>query len=50
VSGFGNGSPHLHLGLPLDGGVEQSWGDYLLFDQVAEVLGPYRLRQRLPLQ
>lgn len=48
VSGFGNGSPHLHLGLLLDGGVEQHWGDYLLFDQIAEVLGPYRPRQRLP--
>lgn len=48
TSGFGNGSPHLHLGLLLDGGVEQDWGDYLLFDQVAEVLGPYRLEQRLP--
>jgi len=48
TSGFGNGSPHLHLGLLLDDGVEQKWGDYLPFDQVAELLGPYRLRDRLP--
>lgn len=42
VSGIANGSPHLHLGLLLDGRVDQSWGTFLLEDEVREVLGGYR--------
>jgi len=48
ISGVANGSPHLHLGLLLDDDVTQYWGTYLLEDQVREVLGGYRHRQRLP--
>jgi murein DD-endopeptidase MepM/ murein hydrolase activator NlpD len=48
VSGVANGSPHLHLGLLLDGVVSQRWGSYLLEDDVREVLGGWRTRQRLP--
>jgi murein DD-endopeptidase MepM/ murein hydrolase activator NlpD len=42
VSGVANGSPHLHLGFLLDGEVEQTWGTYLLEDEIREVLGGYR--------
>jgi murein DD-endopeptidase MepM/ murein hydrolase activator NlpD len=48
TSGMANGSPHLHLGLLLDGVVDQRWGSYLLADEVREVLGDYRLYERLP--
>jgi murein DD-endopeptidase MepM/ murein hydrolase activator NlpD len=48
VSGIANGSPHLHLGLLLDGEVAQYWGTYLLEDAVREVLGGWRAGQRLP--
>ncbi|MEM9695174.1 MAG: M23 family metallopeptidase [Myxococcota bacterium] len=48
ISGYANRSPHLHLGLLLDGDTEQSLGNFLLFDAVREVLGPFRHRQRLP--
>jgi murein DD-endopeptidase MepM/ murein hydrolase activator NlpD len=49
TSGFGRGSPHLHLGLLLDGNVEQdSWDDLLTEDAVREVLGRYRAGERLP--
>ena len=48
VSGVANGSPHLHLGMLLDGDVSQSWGTYLLEDEVRAVLGGYRKGARLP--
>ena len=48
VSGVANGSPHLHLGMLLDGEVSQRWGTFLLEDGVRGVLGGYRPGQRLP--
>ena len=48
TSGIANGSWHLHLGLLLDGHVEQDDWDYILReDQVRAVLGGYRNGQRL---
>ena len=49
VSGVGNGSPHLHLGLLLDNVVSQRWGSYLNDSEVREVIG-FRKGQRLPAQ
>ena len=49
TSGYGRGSPHLHLGLLLDGNVEQDdWAYILREDAVREVLGKYRPGERLP--
>lgn len=49
VSGIGNGVPHLHLGLLLDGQVEQdSWTFILREDEVRKVLGGYKNGERLP--
>lgn len=48
ISGVANSSPHLHLGLLLDNVVSQRWGSYLLEDEIREVLGGFRHRQRLP--
>ena len=48
ISGTANRSPHLHLGLLLDGVVDQRWGSYLLDDEVRRVMGGWRLGQRLP--
>jgi hypothetical protein len=48
ISGVANKSPHLHLGLLLDGVTNQRWGSYLLADEVRAVLGNWRPRQRLP--
>jgi hypothetical protein len=48
VSGRANGSPHLHIGMLLDGEVEQRWGTFLLEDDVRKVLGGYRTGARLP--
>lgn len=48
VSGVANHSPHLHIGLLLDGEVEQYWGTFLIEDEVREVLGGYRNGARLP--
>jgi hypothetical protein len=48
VSGIANHSPHLHIGLLLDGEVEQYWGTFLLEDDVRQVLGNYRNGTRLP--
>lgn len=48
ISGRANGSPHLHIGMLLDGEVEQRWGTFLLEDEVREVLGGYRTGVRLP--
>jgi murein DD-endopeptidase MepM/ murein hydrolase activator NlpD len=48
ISGTARGSPHLHLGLLLDGEVSQSWGSFLLEDDVRQVLGGWRRAARLP--
>jgi hypothetical protein len=47
VSGVARGSPHLHVGLLLDGEVEQYWGTFLRADDVRKVLGGYRNGDRL---
>jgi murein DD-endopeptidase MepM/ murein hydrolase activator NlpD len=48
TSGVANGSWHLHVGLLLDGEVEQTWGTFLLEDEVRKVLGDLRKGARLP--
>ena len=48
VSGIANGSPHLHLGLLLDGVTDQRWGSFLRDGECREVLGSWRRGQRLP--
>ncbi len=48
VSGVARHSPHLHIGLLLDGEVEQYWGTFLLASAVRAVLGGYRNGDRLP--
>ena len=48
VSGVARHSPHLHVGLLLDGEVEQYWGTFLLANDVRAVLGGYRNGDRLP--
>ncbi len=49
VSGIGNGTPHLHLGLLLDGEVEQdSWTFILREGDVRKVMGGYKNGVRLP--
>jgi murein DD-endopeptidase MepM/ murein hydrolase activator NlpD len=49
VSGIGNGTPHLHLGLLLDNQVEQdSWTFILREHEVRKVLGDYKNGTRLP--
>jgi hypothetical protein len=48
TSGIANGSWHLHLGLLLDGHVEQDdWEFILREDEIRSVLGGYRNGQRL---
>ncbi|MFO0760991.1 MAG: hypothetical protein U0359_31225 [Byssovorax sp.] len=47
-SGVARHSPHLHIGLLLDGEVEQTWGSFLLADEVRLVLGGYKNGDRLP--
>jgi len=48
TSGIANGSWHLHLGLLLDGHVEQDDWDYILReDEVRTALGGYKNGQRL---
>jgi murein DD-endopeptidase MepM/ murein hydrolase activator NlpD len=48
VSGIGNGAPHLHVGLLLDGNVEQdSWDTLLVEGDVRKVFGGYRNGERL---
>lgn len=50
VSGIGNGVPHLHLGLLLDGQVEQdSWTYILREGDIRKVMGSYRNGEVLPL-
>lgn len=49
VSGIGNGVPHLHLGLLLDGQVEQdSWTYILREDAIRKVMGGYKNGELLP--
>jgi murein DD-endopeptidase MepM/ murein hydrolase activator NlpD len=50
VSGVARGSPHLHVGMLLDGDVSQYWGTFLLEDEIREVLGGLRRGARLPLE
>jgi murein DD-endopeptidase MepM/ murein hydrolase activator NlpD len=51
VSGIGNGVPHLHLGLLLDGEVEQdSWTFILREGDIRKVMGNYRNGELLPLK
>jgi len=48
TSGIANGSWHLHLGLLLDGRVEQDDWDYILReDEVRSVLGGYANGRRI---
>lgn len=47
VSGVANHSPHLHIGLLLDGEVKQYWGTFLLADEIRKALGNYRNGERL---
>ena len=47
-SGVARGSPHLHVGLLLDGEVSQAWGTFLSADEIREVLGGLRNKTRLP--
>jgi murein DD-endopeptidase MepM/ murein hydrolase activator NlpD len=50
-SGVGNGVPHLHLGLLLDGEVEQDDWRYILREgAIRDVLGRYGNGERLPLR
>ncbi|MBS2012172.1 MAG: hypothetical protein JST00_04765 [Deltaproteobacteria bacterium] len=49
VTGIGNGTPHLHLGLLLDNQVEQdSWTYILREGDVRKVFGGYKNGERLP--
>ncbi len=48
TSGIANGSPHLHLGFLLDNRVWQHAGTFLREDDIREVLGGYRAKERLP--
>jgi murein DD-endopeptidase MepM/ murein hydrolase activator NlpD len=48
-SGVARHSPHLHIGLLLDGDVSQRyWGTFLLADEIRAVLGGYKNGDRLP--
>jgi hypothetical protein len=47
TSGVARHSPHLHIGLLLDGEVEQYWGTFLLANEIRVVLGGYRNGDRL---
>jgi len=48
VSGRARGVNHLHLGLLLDGDTSQTWGTFLLEDEVRQVLCGLRSKHRLP--
>ncbi len=49
VSGIGNGTPHLHLGLLLDDQVEQDSWDFILREQeIRKVMGDYPNGSLLP--
>jgi len=48
VSGIGNGVPHLHVGLLLDGKVEQdAWDTLLVESEIRKVFGGYRNGERI---
>ncbi len=48
TSGIANGSPHLHVGLLLDGHVEQDdWKFILTESEVRKVLGDYKAGERI---
>jgi hypothetical protein len=48
VSGIGNGVPHLHIGLLLDGNVEQdSWDTLLVEGDIRKVFGGYKNGERI---
>ena len=47
-SGVANHSPHLHIGLLLDGETRQYWGSFLSAAEIRKVLGDYRNGVRLP--
>jgi murein DD-endopeptidase MepM/ murein hydrolase activator NlpD len=48
VSGIGNGVPHLHIGLLLDGKVEQdAWETLLVEGEIRKVFGGYKNGERL---
>ena len=50
TSGIGNGVAHLHLGLLLDGEVEQdSWTYILRESEIRKVMGNYKSSELLPL-
>jgi murein DD-endopeptidase MepM/ murein hydrolase activator NlpD len=48
TSGTANGLAHLHLGMLLDGEVEQTWGTFLVEDDVRSVLCRWPATTRLP--
>jgi murein DD-endopeptidase MepM/ murein hydrolase activator NlpD len=49
ISGIGNGVPHLHLGLLLDGEVEQdSWDTLLVEGEIRTVMGGYKNGEKMP--
>jgi murein DD-endopeptidase MepM/ murein hydrolase activator NlpD len=49
VTGIGNGTPHLHLGLLLDNQVEQdSWTYILREGDIRKVMGGYKNKEQLP--
>ncbi len=48
TSGFANGSPHLHLGLLLDGDTSQAEGTFLREAEIRELLGGLVKGARLP--
>lgn len=48
MSGKARGSPHLHIGLLLDGEVEQYLGTFLLEDEIRVLLGGYKNGKSLP--
>ena len=48
MSGKARGSPHLHIGLLLDGEVEQYAGTFLFEDEIRELLGGYKNGKSLP--
>lgn len=48
ISGVARGSPHLHIGLLVDGDVSQAWGTFLPEQEIREMLGGLRNRTKLP--
>lgn len=48
ISGKARGSPHLHIGLLLDGEVEQYAGTFLFEDEIRELFGGFKNGKSLP--